>query len=161
MEVESEQTNAAVYGEWGIKGGDELELETKLILDKWIGKSIFAFNAVYEFEKEFEWQEGAIHSDNWEMPVEFDFAYMYNIRPVVGLGFEIRNRNAIAKGKGWENSVFFGGPTINFRGNNWFVIANYLPQWGNVHKTDVSPFNKVLDEQERTEARILIGISLK
>jgi len=44
----------ALYGEWSLKGGDELELETKLILDKVIGKHLFAFNAVYEFEKEFE-----------------------------------------------------------------------------------------------------------
>lgn len=153
--------NATVYGEWGIKGGDELELETKLILDKWVGKNIFALNAIYELEKEFEWEAGKVHSDNWEMPVEFDIAYMYNLKPAIGLGFEIRNRNAIAKGKGWEYAVLFGGPTLNFRGNNWFVIANYQPQWGNVHKTSEAPYSKVLDAQERAEARILIGISIK
>ena len=149
----------ALYGEWGIKGGDELELEAKLILDKVIGKHLFAFNGVYEFEKEFEWEDGKVKSDGYEMPVELDLAYMYNINKSLGLGFEIRNHNEIAKGEGWEYSVLFGGPTINFRSNRWFVIANYLPQWGNIHKTDVAPGNKVLDEHERAEARILIGIS--
>jgi hypothetical protein len=148
----------ALYGEWGIKGGDELELETKLILDKVIGKHLFAFNAVYEFEKEFEWENGQTKSE-YEMPVELDLAYMYNVKKSWGIGFEIRNHNEITKGEGWEHSVLFGGPTINFRSNRWFVIANYLPQWGNIHKTDVAPGNKVLDDHERAEARILIGIS--
>ena len=150
----------ALYGEWGFKGGDELELETKLILDKVIGKNLFAFNGVYELEKEFEWENGKIKSDGYEMPVELDFAYMYNASKKFGIGFELLNQNGIAKGEGWEYSVLFGGPTVNFRGDRWFVIANYLPQWVNLHKTSIAPANKVLDEHERTEARILIGISL-
>lgn len=150
----------ALYGEWGIKGGDELELETKVILDKVVGKSLFAFNGVYEFEKEFEWEDGKVKSDGYEMPVELDLAYMYNVNKNVGIGFELRNHNEIAKGEGWEHSVLFGGPTLNYRGNRWFVIANYQPQWVNLRKTDVAPGNKVLDEHERAEARILIGISL-
>ncbi|HKB45461.1 MAG TPA: hypothetical protein VKC90_13770 [Chitinophagaceae bacterium] len=149
----------ALYGEWGIKGGDEIELETKLILDKWVGKSLWAFNAVAEYEKEFKWQNGKLESGKWEAPVEFDLAYMYSLKPNLGIGFEIRNHNEISK-EGWEHSVFFGGPTLDFRGHNWFVIFNYLPQWINVHKTSVAPFNKVLDEHERVEARILLGISI-
>ena len=149
----------ALYGEWGLKGGDELELEAKVILDKAIGKHLFAFNAVYEFEKEFEWADNKTESKGYEMPVEFDLAYMYNVRKNLGLGFELRNHNEIKKGEGWEHSVLFGGPTINFRSNRWFVIANYLPQWVNLRKTDEAPANKVLDEHERAEARILVGIS--
>ena len=151
----------ALYGEWGFKGGDELELETKIILDKNIGKSLLAFNGVVELEKEFEWKNNKPNSANWAAPVEFNFAYMYNVSTAVGLGFELLNRNMIVKKNGWENSVFFGGPTFNYRGDRWFVIANYLPQWGNIHKTVYSPNSKVLDVQEKTEARILVGISLK
>jgi hypothetical protein len=150
----------ALYGEWGLKGGDEVELETKLIFDKIIRKNILAFNAGVEYEKEFEWNGNRVESDGWEAPVEFDFGYQYLVKPTLGIGFEIRNHNEIAKGTGWEHSVFFGGPTINFRNNKWFLIANYLPQWGNVHKTAIAPFSKVLDEHERTEARIIVGISL-
>ena len=150
----------ALYSEWSIKGGDELELETKLILDKVIGKNLFAFNGVYELEKEFEWVNGRLNSHGSEMPLEFDLAYMYDANKKFGIGFELRNHNKIGKVNGWEHSVLFGGPTINFRSNRWFVIANYLPQWGNFHKTDIAPGNKVLDELERAEARILVGISL-
>ncbi len=152
---------AALYGEWSIKGGDELELETKLILDKEFGKSLLAFNGIVEFEKEFEWVDGKLKSDNYKSPIEFDLAYLYNVGPSVGLGFELVNHNDIAKGKGWQNSIIYGGPTFNYRSDGWFVIANYLPQWSNIHKTSHSPSYKVLDEHERTEARIIIGISLK
>ena len=151
----------ALYGEWGIKGGDELELETKLILDRNFGKNLIAFNGVAEYEKEFEWENGRIESANWEAPVEFDLAWMYNVKPSFGIGLELRNHNEISKDDGWEHSVLFGGPTVNFRGSNWFVIVNYLPQWVNLHKTNTAPGNKVLDEHERAEARILIGISLR
>lgn len=157
----SRKLGIALYGEWGIKGGDEIELESKLILDKSFGKSLIAFNGVAEYEKEFEWKNGKFVSDEWETPVEFDLAYMYNVKPAFGIGFELRNHNEITRREGWEHSVLFGGPTINFRGDNWFVIANYLPQWVNLHKTTTAPGNKVLDELERTEARILFGISLK
>lgn len=150
----------ALYGEWGIKGGDELELESKIILDKYLGNNLFAFNGVVEYEKEFRWQANAVKSDEWQIPVELNLAYMYNIKPTFGLGFEILNHNKIAKSNGWENSVLFGGPTINYRNKSWFVIVNYLPQWVNVHKTSFFPGSKVLDENERAEARILVGISL-
>ena len=157
----SRKLGVALYGEWGIKGGDEVELESKLILDRSFGKNLLAFNAVTEYEKEFEWENGKLKTDKWKAPIEFDLAYMYNIKPSFGIGLELRNHNDISKAEGWENSVLFGGPTINFRGNNWFVVANYLPQWVNLHKTNIAPHNKVLDELERAEARILIGISLK
>ncbi|MEP6514270.1 MAG: hypothetical protein ABJA79_10390 [Parafilimonas sp.] len=52
-----------------------------------------------------------------------------------------------------------GGPTIDYRTGKWFVIANYLPQWVNIHRTNYSPASKVLDDLERAEARIIVGIS--
>jgi len=150
----------ALYGEWGVKGGDELELELKFIADKAIGKSFLAFNAVVEHEIAFTWKDSKLRSDDWESPVEFDFAYMYNINRAWGIGFEFRNFNAVGKGKGWEYSILSGGPTITYWGDRYFIIANYLPQWVNLHKTSEAPGNKVLNEQERAEVRILLGISL-
>ena len=150
----------ALYGEWGIKGGDEVELEGKLIFDKYVGKSLLVFNAAVEYEKEFEWVDSTVKSDKWAAPIEFNFGYQYLLRPSFGLGFEIVNRNDIANGTGLQNSVFYAGPTLNFRHDKWFIIVNYLPQIGNIHKTIYSPLSKVLDQHESTEARIIAGISL-
>jgi len=147
----------ALYGELGVKG-DELELETKLILDKSFGKNLLAFNAVYELEAEAERENGENEFEMEETPLEFDLAYMRNFSTSFGAGIEVINHNDLIKGK-WHNSVLYAGPTINYRGNRWFVIANYLPQLSNLHKTAAFPENKVLDEHERAEARILIGFS--
>lgn len=151
---------SALYAEAAVKGGDEVELETKIILDKYIGKSLFAFNGVAAFEKEFGWENNQVKNNGWNTPIEFDVAYMYNVKPSLGLGLEVINVNDIAKNEGWKNSIFYAGPTLNYRASRWFVILNYLPQIGNVHKTTFSPASKVLDSHERTEARILFGISL-
>jgi hypothetical protein len=147
----------ALYAELGVKG-DELELETKLILDRSFGKSLFAFNIVYEFEWEAERENGETKFELDETPLEFDLAYMYNFSTSFGAGIELTDYNQISKGS-WEHSVLSGGPTINYRGNRWFVIFNYLPQWVNLHKTAQAPKSKVLDEHERAEARAIIGFS--
>lgn len=148
---------SALYGEWSVKG-DEVELETKLILDKSIGKDLFAFNLVIELEEEFARENGKTTLQLAEIPIELDFAYMRQLNINWGIGLEVRNHNEIVKGD-WEHSVLFAGPTLNYRGNRFFIIANYLPQIINLHKTDAAPNNLVLDEHERAEARILLGFS--
>ena len=154
------KVGAALYAEASVKGGDEIELETKLILDKYFGKNLFAFNAVAEFEKEFEWLNQRVKTEGWNTPLEFDLAYMYDIRANLGAGIEIVNTNDIKKREGWTNSIIYAGPTLNFRGNRWFIIINYLPQLKNIRKTVFSPDTKDLTNHERTEARILFGITL-
>lgn len=147
----------SLYGEWGIKGGDELELETKAIVDKSFGKNLIALNLAGEHERELDWKEGSTIPEK-ENTIELDLGYMYNISTNLGLGFEVRNHNEIKEGQ-WEHSALFAGPTINYRSDRWFVIANILPQLRNLHKTDEAPYNKVLDEHEKVEARIIVGIS--
>ena len=147
----------ALYWELGIKG-DEIELETKLILDKSFGKNLLAFNLVYEIEHEIERENGKTELELEATPLEFDLAYMRNVSTSFGLGLEFRNNNEIVKGH-WQNSVLFAGPTLIYRADRWFIIANYLPQIRNLHTTSTYPNKKVLDDHERAEARILLGFS--
>jgi hypothetical protein len=147
----------ALYAELGIKG-DELELETKLILDHSFGKNLVALNLVYEVEGEAERENGKNKFEFEETPLEFDLAYMRNFSGSFGAGIEVVNHNDIVSGK-WENSVLYAGPSLIYRNSRWFVIANYLPQIGNLYKTTDFPKNKVLDEHERAEARIVVGFS--
>lgn len=153
----SSPLGVALYGELGVKG-DELELETKVILDRSFGKNLLAFNAVYELEAEAERENDENEFEFEETPLELDLAYMRNVSASFGIGIEVMDHNDIIKGK-WSNSVVYAGPTVNYRGNRWFLIANYLPQLGNLRKTTAFPKNKVLNEHERAEARILIGFS--
>ncbi len=152
------KTNVALYAELGVKG-DEVELESKLILDRTFGKFLLAFNLVYEMEYEFERQNNKPKLKLAQTPVELDLAFMYFLKPQLGLGIEAVNHNDIVKGK-LNNSILYAGPTLTYRGGAWFLIANYLPQLVNLHKTPASPFKKDLDNHERAEARILLGFSL-
>ena len=155
----SNRLGSALYGEIGWRG-DEIELETKLILDKQIGKNLFAFNLVAEFGNEIKKEKGKTKIELEETPIELDFAYMRNFSTNWGVGLEIVNHNDISKNNGWENSTWHAGPTINYRNNRWFIIANFLPQILNGHKTIYSPGNRVLDKHERFEGRLILGISL-
>lgn len=147
----------ALYGEAGIKA-DEIEWEGKIILDKYIGKSLIAVNIVGELEQEVERENGEFELESEETPVELDAAYMYNINKNWGLGFELVDYNGLKKGA-WNYAALYGGPTVNYRADRWFLIANFLPQWKNLHKTSEAPGNKVLSEHERSEARIIVGFS--
>jgi hypothetical protein len=147
----------ALYGELGLKG-DEVEWEGKIILDKYVGKSLFALNIVGELEQEVERENGEFELESEETPIELDAAYMYNFNKNWGLGFELVDYNGLKKGD-WEYAALYGGPTVNYRADRWFLIANFLPQWKNLHKTAEAPGNKVLGEHERSEARILVGFS--
>ncbi len=71
--------------------------------------------------------------------MEFDLAFMHFFKPQLGLSLEAVDQNDIVKGK-INNSILYAGPTFTYRGVSWFVVANYLPQLSNLHKTSVSPF---------------------
>jgi len=150
---------SALYAELGWKG-DEIELETKLILDKQIGKNLFAFNLVAEIEQEIERKNGKTELKMESIPVEIDFGYMRNVSKNWGIGFELTDNNRITKNNGWENSVLFAGATLNYRSNRWFLIASILPQITNIHRSISSPGKRVLDNYEKFEGRLIIGISL-
>ncbi|HNP48774.1 MAG TPA: hypothetical protein PKL85_08050 [Bacteroidia bacterium] len=147
---------SALYAEIGFEG-DEIELEGKLILDKQIGKNIFAANIVGEYEIEYEAEDGEIETEV-ETPVELDLAYMHMIGKHAGLGLEVRNHNEIKEGE-WEHSAWFAGPTLHFSGDRWFINLNVLPQLFNAKKEEGSTENLVLDEHEKVEARVLMSFA--
>jgi hypothetical protein len=152
------KTHMALYGELGIKG-DEIELETKLIMDRSFGKSLLAFNIVYEQEYEFEREGKKSELELEKTPFEFDLAFMHYYKPDVGIGIEAVSKNELMKGK-LNNSLLYLGPSINYRADSWFLVLNYLPQLANLHKTAAYPHNKDLVDHERAEMRLVLGFSL-
>ena len=147
----------ALYAEFGFSPG-EFEIENKLIFDKRTPKSIWALNLVNEYEIKFEVEKGKTEKE-WEDKVEIDLAYMYMLKTNFGLGLEVVNTNEIEEGN-WNYSALFGGPTLYYAGENYFLILNVLPQWANLHKTDDAPNNLVLNAQEKLEIRFLLGFTL-
>lgn len=147
----------ALYGEFTFSP-KETELEGKIILDKRTEKNVFALNLVGAMELKTE----VIHGEKeTEKITEFetDLAYMHMFKNNFGLGIELRNHNEFEKSK-WNFSALFGGPTLFFSGNKYFLILNVLPQWANLKKTNDAPGSLVLNEHEKIEVRMLLGFGL-
>lgn len=146
----------ALYGEATL-GLNEIELEAKLLLDKQIGKFLFAFNAVAEQEWETELELGKTKTES-EFIFEFDFGVSYSINNSFAVGLEIRNHNEVTETKGWEHSALFLGPTLSYSTEEWWATLTIMPQ--------VTAFkgatkgNLVLDEHEKLEARLLFSFHL-
>ncbi len=150
---------SALYTELGLKG-DELDLETKLILDKSLGKHLIALNLVCEFSHAINKVNNRYRFKLVETPIEMDLAYLYTIHKDFGIGVEMRNANLIQKGQ-WQNSVLFGGLTVNYRAENWFIILGASKQISNLHTTADFPFKKVLTINESNAIRLILGVSLR
>ncbi|HEU0063416.1 MAG TPA: hypothetical protein VFQ58_00230 [Flavisolibacter sp.] len=151
------KTLVALYAELGIKG-DELELESKLIVDRSFGKNVIAMNLVYEIDGEAQRTKSSNRFLFGNNSIEIDAAFMHNCSSALGLGIEMVDHNDIIY-KTWSNSILYAGPTLNYRNDKWFFVLNYLPQLTNLYKTTAFPKNKVLDEHEKAEARIILGFS--
>ena len=150
---------SALYAEFEF-GGNNIELEGKLILDKRINNDLFAFNLVgkYEIEKEIS-RENNITKAQWKhnSPVELYFAYMHFLKRQTGLGFELKNNNDITKEDGWMNSVLFGGPAFFGSVGKFFTNISVLPQLANFHRTAAAPGNLDRNDFETVEFRVLAG----
>lgn len=143
-------------------GGNNLESETKIILDKRWQMDLVAFNvaAIYEIEKEIV-ISGNETGVEWERssPVEFYLGYLHFIKPTTGLGLELRINNDINEEDGWRSAVLFAGPAYHASVDKFFANISILPQITNLHKTDEAPGNRDLNGFEALEARLLIGYS--
>lgn len=148
----------SAYAEYYLAQG-EIELEGKLMVDKFTEKSRYVFNTTLEYELEFEPEAdaGKIETEiEKEIKIENALGYMYHPKPNFGLGVEVLNRNAIAESN-WEYSALFAGPSVFFSRNKFFFIFNVMPQFANL-----TGENKPLElfDQEKILSRVFIGITL-
>jgi len=134
-------------------GPTEAEVEFKLILDKRIGNFYTAFNAVYEYEWNFEKQGETVR----EQVLEFDLGLTYFITPNFSAGIEARNHNEFPEGKDWEHSALFLGPVVSYSTRKWWATLTVLAQLPALKKND-SGSTFILDEHERLNARLLFGV---
>ena len=112
---------SAVYGE--ARGGpEELELESKVILQKNIDRFVFAYNATLEAVWEGEHLE--------ERAGEFSeaFGVSYEISPALLVGAELLHEIDIPDWSEAEDSVLYAGPNVSYRHGNWWATITPLVQ---------------------------------
>jgi hypothetical protein len=150
------RVGSALYAEFTF-APSEIEIEGKLIMDKRTEKNVFALNLVAEYEMKFDVKKGKAEAEE-EMQAEFDLAYMRMLNPRFGLGLEAREQNVFVGGKK-EHSAIFGGPTLSYFGDSFFLILNASPQLANLQVNKSNPEKLDLNEFEKMQARLLIGFS--
>jgi len=149
----------ALYGEIGFNGG-EFEFEGKLLLDKRVGRNIYAINFVVEYEMDYEYEaeEAKVEAET-EVPFEVDLAWMHFCGEHCGIGLEVRDHNENAPKKGWENSALYAGPTLHFNGSGWFINFSAMPQLTNLHKQEGETADLDLYDHEKVQARVLLSFT--
>jgi len=137
-----------LYGE-ATFDSESIELEEKIVFQKNIGGWTFVCNAVAEQEWEFEHGE-----TEREATVEFTGGASYKLSPQWSLGLEARNVQEFADTVGWSDQAFsawFVGPALHYGAPTWWATLTVLPQVTS---------ERVLDDRERVEARLIVGFTL-
>jgi hypothetical protein len=148
------KTGIGLFGGIGISDNKPWA-ESKLIIDHSYGKELVAFNIGYEWEGG---DKEAVEGEHKQAPMELNLACMHHFSQVFSAGVEVANCNDLAD-LHWNHSVLFAGPTLHFNNEHWFLVASFLPQLSNIHRTDSYPEKKVLTSHEKGEARIIFGIT--
>ncbi len=132
---------------------DELELEEKLVLGKNFDRAIFAFNAVFEQEWEFEEEE-----TESELVIEFTAGAAFQVNDRFSVGVELREKNVFPEMEDLEHAALFAGPALHYSTEKWWATLTFLPQIVALEGSTGDSVN--LDEFERAEFRLIFGIHL-
>lgn len=146
---------SAVYGELSL-GTAEVELEAKLILDKRVGRNLYAYNLTVEPE----WEVGAEETELEEVGLENNLAVAHFFRPQTSVGLELRNHLEFTEDHKPEHIALFLGPVVSHAGAGWWATASVLRQLPALKKSAEDPGSDlILDEHERLNARLLFSFA--
>lgn len=128
----------------------EAELEGKVILDKRFGDFLAALNLVAEHE----WSVEHPTSEQ-ETALELDAGFGWLISHSWSIGLEARSVNRLGD-EGY--SVVYAGPVASYAAKSWWAALAMQPQVVALHGATKGGLN--LDDQERLQARLLVGFHL-
>jgi hypothetical protein len=115
----------ALYGE--VRGGpDELELESKVILQKNLGRFVLAYNGSLEAK----WEGDRLEKRGGELAQSLGVSY--EVSPAWLLGAELLHEIDIPDWSKAEDSILYGGPNLSYRRGNWWATLTPLAQLTNV-----------------------------
>jgi hypothetical protein len=148
---------SALYLEIGL-GPAEAEVESKLLIDKRFGNVNFVFNAIYEYERNFT--EGI---NEHKLAATAGLSYFVNDHASIGI--EAMNFNVMEpKSPGLSNELMhgavFAGPVVSYGAHNWWVAASVTPQLYGYGNALESGRGLDLQDFERVQGRILVGVHL-
>jgi hypothetical protein len=115
---------SARYAEFAV-GTDEVGVEGKLILDKRIGKNLFAYNFVVEPEWHRELNGGLGVP---EIELENNLAFTHFVTPRFGAGLELRAHSEFTSENKPEHIALFVGPVVSYATEGWWVAFTALGQ---------------------------------
>lgn len=116
----------ALYQE--VRGGpDEFELESKVILQKNLGRFVVAYNGTLEAK----WEGDHLEERGGELAQSLGVSY--EISPAWLVGGEVLHEIDLPDWSGAEDSVVYGGPNVSYRRGDWWATLTPL-----VQVTDIS-----------------------
>ena len=141
--------------------GQEVALELKGIIDKRIGKELFAFNFTVEPEWELEPSQ-----PKPEIHAETNLGWSHRLNGGFSFGLELRTTSETVYStddEAWEieNIVVYGGPTVHFAKNGFWTTLTVMPQWfAPKNEAGNSNPNREAIGANALEVRALIGFDL-
>jgi hypothetical protein len=152
----ADKIGSAVYGEFSI-GSTEMELESKIILDKRFGDNLIAYNLVGEVE----WEREPGELEYEEAAIENNLAFTHFINPRLGTGLELRNHTEFTNQNHPEHSALFLGPVVSYATEEWWVAFSALAQLPAIKRSvNDKSSGLILDEHERYNLRVLLSFHL-
>jgi hypothetical protein len=116
---------SALYGE--IRGGpEELELESKVILQKNLGRFVFAYNGTLEAK----WEGNHLEERGGEFSQSLGVSY--EISPTWLVGSELLHEIDLPDWSEAEDSVVYVGPNVSYRRGIWWATVTPLAQLTNI-----------------------------
>lgn len=148
---------SALYAEVEFSGS-EIELETKLILDKKIGRTMHVINLIAEPEFETEIENGKAEQE-MEFSFEEDYGFMFNINKSWNVGLEVRNVNKTTSEDGLLYSTLFAGPGFSYVSGNFWINFTAMPQIAGLYHRKTYDFvdGLELNDNERLETRLIFS----
>lgn len=111
----------ALYGE--VRGGPEqLELESKIVLQKNFRRFVAAYNGTLEVK----WEGERLEEKGGELSQSLGLSY--EISPSWSLGGELLHEIDLPNWSGAGDSIVYGGPNVSYRHGHWWATVTPLVQ---------------------------------
>ncbi|MBC8053418.1 MAG: hypothetical protein H7Y13_10175 [Sphingobacteriaceae bacterium] len=152
-DAEHHRLGSAIFEEVSISA-HELKFETKLLLDKKLGRGLHALNLVHElgFAKasEYDGVEGGT-----ENKLEIDYGLSLHAGKHLNLGLEMREDNVLIEHGKLEYSSLFAGPGLSYHHPHFGLNFTVLPQLYSFKGETSHHLN--LAQHEKVETRLIFS----